>query len=315
MIQPLQREHAAAISDFWRTFAPEKYWIDSKICESHMFGSPIFDWGASFVSLHDGKVNGFVSAKRSAGGSLYKGPDPEQFHIQAIAFDTPSIGCDLLAEAIKVISARGCRDLVFGQDNLHIFPGCPQDFPALHSFLVIAGFEKKGEAYDLESPNLQDYTPPEVVAEVNPDAVFRRCSAADLDLVSAFFQKEFPLRWNYDVHEKMKAEGPETVVGLFFEGACHGFALIQDYRSCDLPLGGAVWQHDLGPRWGSLGPIGVSESVRGHRFGHAILSAGLMELKAAGVEKCIIDWTTLFQYYGRHGFTTNRTYDLMKLEL
>ena len=114
---------------------------------------------------------------------------------------------------------------------------------------------------------------------------------------------------------KIEHEGSHRgIVGLFHNDAIHGFASIQD-SSNKYPISGAVWRNALGENWGTLGPIGVSQKVRGHGWGGAILSAGLLELKSRGVKQCLIDWTTLEEFYGKHGFVKTRTYKAGKLIL
>jgi predicted N-acetyltransferase YhbS len=53
--------------------------------------------------------------------------------------------------------------------------------------------------------------------------------------------------------------------------------------------------------------------VRGFGWGGALLAAGLMELQRRGVQRCIIDWTTLADFYGKHGFEKSRIYRSAKL--
>ena len=106
----------------------------------------------------------------------------------------------------------------------------------------------------------------------------------------------------------------QAVHGLFTEGELHGFALLQD-KSTPRPIGGAVWRMDLGDDWGSLGPIGISRSVRGRGFGDGLLASSLLELRRRGCRRTIIDWTTLADFYGKHGFVPTRTYRRTTLSL
>jgi predicted N-acetyltransferase YhbS len=55
--------------------------------------------------------------------------------------------------------------------------------------------------------------------------------------------------------------------------------------------------------------------VRGNGWGGALLAAGLLEQKARGVRQCLIDWTVLDEFYGKHGFEKTRTYRAGKLIL
>ncbi|MBL8047962.1 MAG: hypothetical protein JNJ45_04705 [Chthonomonas sp.] len=313
MTQLLQPSHIAEILPLWERFYPSRYHVTPECFHSHTFGSPVFDWGASQVLVEDGRVVAFATVKKPASPTLYAGGDPDRYHLQSIGFEKPMYGGLLLDEVIRTIRSRGARELVFGQDSLHFFPGCPTDCCELAGFLNLSNFEKIGETYDLEG----DLSAYEYPAQYRPDdgAEYRRCSESDLGDVFDFFAQEFPLRWNYDIRAKIELEGPNTIFGLFYGGKCHGFALLQDHRDCHLPIGGAVWQSDLGAAWGSLGPIGVSKAVRGKKFGHGLLGNALLDLKARGVTRTIIDWTNLFDFYGPHGFTKARTYTTYSLVL
>jgi predicted N-acetyltransferase YhbS len=178
-------------------------------------------------------------------------------------------------------------------DSRHFWPGVPTDFPALNNFLTIEGFDLSGEYFDIER-DISNYQPPRPMPTENVE--FRVLTPDDKRSLEKFFDREFPGRWRYDILWKIEREdGYGGLVGLFHKDA--------------------VWRNDLGESWGALGPIGVSQQVRGEGWGGALLSAGLLELKARGTKQCIIDWTTLGEFYGKHGFEKSRIYRSAKLEL
>lgn len=296
----------------WETFYPARYHITPDLFHSHTFESPVFDWGASQVLVEEGRVVAFATVKKSATPSLYAGGDPDRYHLQSIAFERPTHGGELLDAVLRTIRQRGGTELVFGQDSLHFFPGVPQQCGMLKGFLELARFETKGQTFDLEN-DLSAYDPPERVDASGFE--FRRAKDQDMGAILEFFASEFPLRWCYDIRAKMEVEGADTIFGMFEGDRCHGFSLLQDWSGCELPIGGAVWHLDLGEKWGSLGPIGISKEVRGRGLGDALLRESLLDLKARGAQKTIIDWTNLFDFYGAHGFTVARTYDQLFLDL
>jgi len=255
---------------------------------------------------------GFVAIKRSANPALWAGKGQDTFHLSAICYREPEIGIDLLSEAKRVIRERGGYRLAFGTDSGHFWPGLPLDCAKTASFLMIEGFESGGDGYfDLER-NLTTY---HRVVDPTPGVAFREVQDADLPALRQFLTTEFPGRWRHDTLYKVKEEGAaQTCFGAFDDGRLLGFALIQDWRH-RRPIGGAVWRSALGERWGSLGPIGVAKGERGRGLGHALLGEALMNLKGRGVERCIIDWTTLDQFYGRHGFEITRRYQYAELKL
>lgn len=293
--------------DLWSRCAPGRYAISASRLKSHCFEAPLVDEDSSHWRTFNGKLTGFICVKRSANPSLYAGPDPTQAHVNLLGFQDFAAAKELLDEACAVLRAKGVTKLVFGADSRHFFPGCPKDWEFLESFLRENGFEGDAESFDVER-NMADYVPPTGCLDplVAPYEA-RPCKGEDLPALTSFFDSTFPHRWKHDCLMKWNLEGPETIFGLFEGSVCLGFALLQK-SGCTLPIGGAVWEQDLGADWGSLGPIGISESVRGKGLGNALLGAALAELKARGAIRSIIDWTTLSEFYGAHGFQVSRRY-------
>ncbi len=301
----------AALTAMLNRFMPEQFAISQSIFEKHTVGSPLFDWGSSIAITDDSNEPvAFVAVKKSA-GRLYKGPDIDCAHITALAFSEANAGVDAMAQVKTILRNRGASKLVFGQDNFHIFPGCPQEAKNLDLFLMVEGFEKGSECHDLQR-DLTDfhYTVPDgIIGE------FRPLKEADRESMLVFFDENFPSRWRYDVLQCISNEGiSQCVFGLLVDGKVQGFALLQDEHT-RVPIGGGVWNQSLGSHWGSLGPIGIASSLRGRGLGGALLGTALNELKQRGVKECIIDWTTLVDFYAKFGFVPTRTYASMSLSL
>jgi GNAT superfamily N-acetyltransferase len=302
----LESANFGALAALWNRFYPPRYAVDEGMIRLNTVECPVLDWGASQVFEGEGaSPKGFVFIKKSACPKLYKGPDPDQAHVSAIAFEDPVIGVDLMAAAKRNLRNRGVYRLVFGQDCRHFFPGCPEDFPVLRDFLRVEGFEETAPSFDLER-DLADYRPP--TADLPGDVAFRPLTDLDRAGLEAFLDTEFPGRWKFDTLSKADAEGDLAFVhGLFVMGVIQGFAVTQD-ASQKLPMAGAVWKQSLGPNWGTLGPIGVAAAQRGRGLGHALLGRALEDLQRRGVKRCLIDWTTLDKFYGAHGFSVERRY-------
>ena len=297
-----------ALASLWNAAAPPAFALGPTLLRTHLIGSPTFDWGASAIQMDDDGPCAFVAIKKSP-ASLYSGPDPDVAHIAAFACHECQHGVDLLAHVKHVLVDRGIYRLHFGQDSLHFFPGCPDNWPMLHDFLMIEGFGEGAPIMDL-TQDLASYAPPcDVAEEVRPIEV------ATVPLLLDFLEREFPGRWAYDTMMKVEREGsPGFVYGLFLHGRCEGFAVTQD-ASHKVPLGGAVFPGPLGADWCSLGPIGVSKSLRGQGWGDRLLASALSALKGQGKRMCRVDWTGLEAWYEHHGFTRERTYRSMVLRL
>src|SRR5579862_6418501 len=174
----------------WRRFYPERYWVTEEVFRRSTVESPLFDWGASCIAVHEDKVVGFVAVKRSA-ARFYRCTDRDAVHINSIAFDTPEIGLDLMTHVKSVLAERGHTRLVFGQDSDHLFPGCPVDLRRLVAFLLVEGFAGEGQVHDLER-NLSDYESP---AKPMADAELRLLTKADAKQLDTFLAETFPGRW------------------------------------------------------------------------------------------------------------------------
>ena len=300
------------VLDLWNTFHPEQYHIDLEVLKINTVDHPTFDWGASLLDVDfDNMVRAFVIVKR-APSKLYKVSDPDAMHLSGMAFTDPLHMVDVFSDSKRVMRERGASCVLFGMDSRHFWPGVPVDKQRLNDFLMIEGFSLGGEYFDLER-DLTDYVPPRELP--TNDVEFRVLTEADHGLLVKFFEREFPGRWRYDILTKIEREESHAgIVGLFHQDGIHGFASIQDSNS-KYPIAGAVWRKSLGKNWGTLGPIGVSQKVRGHGWGGAMLAAGLLEQKARGVKRCLIDWTILDEFYGKHGFEKTRFYRAGKLVL
>jgi len=311
MRQTFHHADFQALAELWNEFYPSQYWITAAMLESNTVKSPVFDWGVSQIETDEsGRVSGFVAFKRSAAG-LFKGPSIDQAHLCAIAYRDAKVAVDLVADAKRTLHNRGVNKIVFGADSRHFWPGCPSECGGICGFLMVEGFEDGGEAHDLER-DLTDYKLPYDL----PDGYEYRPLATEDDIVAlrVFLENEFPGRWLHDTMDKVGVEGPSCVVAAFEGAKVVGFALIQHWEHKQ-PIGGAVWHVSMGDNWGSLGPIGVAQDLRGKGLGHGVLGAALLHLKGLGVRKCIIDWTTLDDFYGRHGFEVTRVYRASSLGL
>lgn len=299
------------LAALWNQYYPPHFQIDAYLLKQNTVDSPTFDWGASAIEVCDNEIWGFVAVKKSPNPTLYTGPNGDTSHLSALAYTEPEVGVDLLGRAKATLRDRGIQNLLFGMDSRHFFPGCPEEVPNLCTFLMVEGFEKSGDHFDLER-DLQDYqNPVPLVGGIQ----YREATEGDMPSVKTFFAQEFPARWRYDVFQKIQAEGvSNTLFGAFEGGRMIGFALLQDWRH-QLPMAGGVWRKSLGEKWGSLGPIGMAESERGRGIGDSLLGAALTNLKGRGVRRCIIDWTTLERFYGKHGFAITRRYKKANLRL
>lgn len=286
---------------------PERYQCDLGCFLESGIQHPNF-WETPSIAITEGEeVIGFILMKKSP-ADLYSGPSIFRCHVCAVCFQDLETGCQLFEEIKEALIGK---EVVFGQDHGHIFPGAPDDWPELSYVLEASGFTQQDRvSVDVEA-NLQEREWSKWMAPlIMSDWRVRRATPADEKQMFHFMHTSFPGRWEYDVFQKCSRKREHEDILILTNGtAVEGFAYTQSFRTTkSLPIAGGVWHHSLGEKWGSLGPIGVGESVRGQKLGGALLAASLIELKKSGVEQCIIDWTNLIDFYAKFGFKPTRNY-------
>lgn len=240
---------------------------------------------------------------------------PDRAHVSYYARTIPRWDADeLWRQATRGLRASGIQEVVIGMDYDHVLPGCPEDWQDITLELKARGFCEFGRCFDLER-DLQNYALPEECDRSLADhrASVRPCSESDRDELDAYLARVFPGRWRHDVMRK-HGEEPDQVYVLEIDGQILGQAMTQQ-QGCKRPVAGAVWHLSLGENWGALGSIGIDSEIRGKGLGNALLGKALQNLQARGARQTIIDWTTLGDFYGAHGFVISRRYVQMALDL
>jgi len=308
-VQPLSREDLPACIALWEFTIPAKYHVELSTLESKTFGHANFLPERSLTVWDGDDLVGFLAAKSDPVGTLYLEPNLNRIHINSMAFRNPQVAHLML----QLLESLGSNLIVFGQDNGHFFPGVPEEWMELHSVFQDRGYiSDESWAHDLEH-DLRNYKPPTGSLDpLNPANIeLRRCTTDDVPNLEEFFSREFSGRWHYDTIKYKIVEQNEAtdIFALWVDGVVEGFAYTQSFKTTKIPVAGCVWNCDLGENWGGLGPIGVSKRVRGMKFGGAVLAGALQSLKESGVHRCIIDWTSLVDFYGKFGFMVNRRYE------
>jgi GNAT superfamily N-acetyltransferase len=190
----------------------------------------------------------------------------------------------------------GVRRVILGGSFHHVMPGVPVALPGAVAFVEKRGYALGGTVWDVRRDLGVGPALPTVPAE--PGVVFGPCEPGRVAALNAFLETAFPGRWARDVRQFLASGGdPGTVMTLDVDGAIEGFAWLHPPGSS-----GALRWAGFAPEVAALGPIGVSEAVRGRGLGLGLLAAGLGWLAAEGARDTVIDWTTLLEFYGRVGF-------------
>jgi GNAT superfamily N-acetyltransferase len=267
-----------------------------------------------WLAVDDGKVVGFAL------GSMIEGHPsvmpPTTGWIDAIAVlperQHQGIGRALLSKTETWLTGQGCDYAQLGGSLRPFVPGLPAELKR-DAFFRDAGYQMRaGDSgiWDLAS-NLAEYQPPAGVDEA--ECAVRPAQPEQGPEILAFMAREFAGRWHYGYQEFLNGGGRfSDCMLLWTESGIEGFCQLT-FEDSNRPLE-RFYPYQLPRPWGQLGAIGVSSSLRGRSFGSALLDAGLRRLHNNGVNGCVIDWTTLTDFYSKFGFSKYRRYwSLMKV--
>ncbi|HAJ34168.1 MAG TPA: hypothetical protein DCL15_00550 [Chloroflexi bacterium] len=223
----------------------------------------------------------------------------------APAWQRHGLGRRLLSAAEAWLAEQGCRAVQIGGGLRPFAPGAPEASHAA-TFFAQYGYTNFGPVWDMAA-NLATYTSPSLrdtpchAAPANPRQV---------DDLLGFLRREFPGRWRYEA-EMFLADGGRIsdFMLLWTERGVDGCCLLT-FPDSVRPIE-RFYPYALPRPWGQLGSIGISADQRGRGFGAALLDAGLRRLHNNGVNGCVIDWTTLTDFYGKFGFAPYRTYVML----
>jgi GNAT superfamily N-acetyltransferase len=258
-----------------------------------------------------GASTGFVIASVLVGNPLVS--PPSHGWIDAIAvlpeYQGRGHGSALMNWAEEWLSAQGCTQVSLGSSIRPFTPGLPPDLLS-EAFFTAKGFrnsEGKNERallWDVAA-DLAAYEPPSAVHKI--DSAVRPAMPGEEEAFLGFLRREFPGRWYFEVGEFLDRAGRiSDFMLLWTERGVDGFCQLT-FEDSRRPLE-RYYPYGLPRPWGQLGPIGVSQDIRGRGYGAAVLDAGLRRLRTNGVRGCVIDWTRLLDFYGKFGFSAYREY-------
>ena len=264
------------------------------------------------IALVGGRPTGFVLCSAQPGAPRSMRADVGWLDAIAVAppMQRQGIGTSLLRWAEGWLgdhTATGGRQsdgesgagrILVGGSLRPFTPGVLVDSPAV-SFLLDNGYVYGADPVEWDvARNLSDYVPPPLK---ECSAAARPAQPGQEEQLLGFLAREFPGRWHW-LAERFLEEGGRIsdYMLLWTEEGVHG--------ACRLTFEDSRWPIDrfypfgLPRPWAQLGSIGISAHLRGRGLGLTLLDAGLRRLHSAGVNGCVIDWTTLLDFYAICGF-------------
>ena len=244
---------------------------------------------------------------------------PELGWIDAIAVapnvQHQGIGRALINWAESWLYDQGCRGCSVGTSMRPFTPGVPVEL-ATSPFFVAHGYQPDGNVWDVAA-NLATYQRPSTVREI--DGAVRPAQKGQEQALLDFLRREFPGRWRFESEGTIQPAVPAAAerfadyMLLWTDRGVDGFCVLT-FEDSVRPME-RFFPYQLPRPWGQLGSVGVSADRRGRGYGAALLDAGLRRLHNNGVNGCVIDWTTITDFYAKFGFSKYREYQQFRKAL
>jgi GNAT superfamily N-acetyltransferase len=304
LLKPFTSAHADDAIRIWNAALHMDYSINERFLCYNLILSPgeVIEGRAA---IHRGEAVGFVLAC-----AMIDDPVITLGWISAIAVEPlaqrQGIGSVLLTWAEDWLQEKGCKRVRIGGNLRPFLPGLPY---AMHENAVF--FEK--HAY--QSPARQPYEYDIARSLKDYESIYPKPDYADLTpmqpgeehLLLDFLHREYPGRWEFEAREFVKNGGRASdYLLLRVHGAVQGFCRLT-LSDSERPIE-RFYPQRLPQPWGQLGPLGLSEAVRGQGLGGYLIDAAAVHMQLLGVDGCVIDWTSLVELYGKFGFNVYNQY-------
>jgi GNAT superfamily N-acetyltransferase len=302
---PLDPAHIDGVTTLWNAAAPAELAISSRFVRYNV--TPVLggEVGGQLAVL-DGEIVGAVLVSTVQALPNLLAQPTGWIDLLAVhpVYQRQGIGRTLLLWAERWLTDRNCERIVLGAGLRPFVPGAPTSLQS-SGFFQSLGYQQGQTVYDLAA-NLAGYTPPPTVREI--PGVVRPAQPGDEAALARFLAREFPGRWRFEFQEFCRTPNYRIsdYMLLWTERGVDGFCCLT-FADSHQPIE-RFYPYTLPRPWGQLGSVGVSADCRGQGYGAAVVDGGLRRLHNNGVNGCVIDWTTIVDFYGKFGFTPYRDY-------
>lgn len=294
--------------DLWNDAFGEHFPMREDLFLQNSFKDINVCYDASQIALNEAdQVIGFIVAKRWQ-EKLDINMRQETGWIQAIVvkkeYRNQGIGSHLLQHAEASLQESGMKEILLGKDPWHYFPGIPEERTQAVKWFTDKGYEQTGNDYDLINHYENDVP---VLPTVN-HAYFSILKEDEQEQFLAFLHRCFPGRWEYEaLHYFARGGTGREFVVLKKNEEIIGFSRINDDLS-PLIAQNVYWAPLFEERLGGIGPLGIDANERKQGYGIAIVQAAIYFLRNRDINKIVIDWTGLVDFYKKLGYDVWKGY-------
>lgn len=299
-----------ALAQLWAADMGPEWPLSPQVAEQRIFCPRHFVSSDACIAMEGGLPVGVCVIRSIREPLCADGMQPEKGCIHLLVGTDTAAKRQLLDWGMDELISRGAKNISFGTDPFHLFPGIPEAHNDLQELLKTRRFKIEGAAWDMHC-DIRNYTLPERVTamlEARKDVSISPVQPHELEAMLEFFDREFGGRWKYEAMCRLQAEGNGdgilvARVGERIEGFCQIFN-----AQAKMVGSSQLWAGIHRNSFGGLGAIGCSRSVRGQGIGLALLCLGVEMLRQQGITEMCIDWTNLLDFYGKIGFKPWKRY-------
>lgn len=312
ILEPFEKKHEEEIVALWNGELGKTFPMQLRLLQQNWTMDPRLLKEGSWVARDTlgGSITGFVASKlaRPQDGrfGLIQGQGWISALLVASAQRYQGTGGLLLRKAEEALRRAGASRIALGNDlHLRMFPGIPSELEQVRQWFERRGYLFREEAFDL----LKTY------AEKEPtdlptlgEASMRVAVPADRAALTEFMARCFPGTWDLQHCDYWERGGTgQEYVLLEQQGKLIGFCRMNTIHA-PLLAQNVYWSPLLEGELGGVGPLGIDEAYRGHRYGLSIVQGAIHFLRARGVRHIVIDTTPFVDFYGKLGYTVWKSY-------
>jgi len=287
----------AGVESLWERTLGGSYPVPRRILLPRIGWRANLGEGDGWVAVEGGRPVGFamgdheVKAQNRLGFISCVLVDP--------SFQRRGIGTRLFASVEARLRAAGCVEMPVTGGNYRFWSGVPDDLPGACAFFRKQGIDLVTPVIDLVA-QLEGEHLRRAMQLTLPDGItLTGASADDIGPLHVFQQAEFP-GWVSSMSHMIAAGDIGNV--LVMKSGAGIIGTIQTYTPGSMWRGAnVVWERLLGERMGGYGCVGIGKAWRGRGLGLSICLGAMRHVAAAGGKCCLIDWTSLADFYNKSG--------------
>ncbi|NOU64498.1 GNAT family N-acetyltransferase [Paenibacillus sp. LMG 31461] len=312
IFERMEASHLSDMVALWNKELSDSFPMRLRLLEQNVVGDRLWLREGSWVALEQssGRVVGFVIAKMASEVTVRFGIRGDMGWIQALMVDpehrNKGIGSYLLYKAEEALQNAGARRIMLGND-LHgrLFPGIPDQLEETKAWFEKRTYTFLEHSFDL----LNAYEEGQIISlPAVHEASFRVANRHDREGLTTFMNRCFPGTWDYQHRDYWERGGTgREFVLLEKEGSIIGFCRMNDAQS-PLLAQNIYWSPLFEGELGGIGPLGIDESFRGHKYGISIVQAAIHYLLQRDVRHVVIDTTPFVDFYGKLGYQSWKSY-------